>query len=169
MIATQGLGEPSAIFLVTGLDFPDDLAADQAAAAVHGAILLTDGASLGWATATYLADHPDDTGYAIGGAATAADPSATLVMGADRYATAEAVAAKFFARATLAEVATGATFPDALSGGVEKAGLGCPLRLTDPITLSAPMLTYLQATPSVTGVRVFGGSGAVANGELGQI
>ncbi len=116
----EQLGDPSTIFEATGLDFPDALSAVPAAIATGGAILLTDGTAQAPATASYLAAHPNDTRYAIGGplAAYGADPTATPVYGEDLYATSAAVASTFFAAATKFGVATGVDFPDALSGGV---------------------------------------------------
>ena len=114
------LGDPTTVFEATGHSFADALSAVPAAIKTHGAILLTNGNVQAPATAAYLAAHPSDTRYAIGGsmAAAGADPSATAVFGADLYGTSAAVATKFFPAATSFAVATGLKFPDALSGGV---------------------------------------------------
>ena len=80
----------------------------------------------------YLTAHPG-TVYAIGGPAALADPSATPLTGADRYATAAAVAG-LFSSPTLVGIASGVTFPDALTGGAYEAHVGGPLLLTDPAT-----------------------------------
>ena len=166
IIADQGLGNPSTILLATGLDFPDGLAAGPAAAVSRGAVLLTKGDVLHPTTAAYLAAHPSDSVYAIGGPAGAADPSAAPIVGPDRYATAAEVAHRFFPNARVAGVATGVGFPDALSGGAEMAGIAGPILLTEPSTPSSAVLAYLRATPSVAEVKVFGGPGAIAAGEL---
>ena len=168
-IASEGLGDPSTILLATGLAFPDGLAAGPAAAAMHGAILLSHGSTLDPGTAAYLAAHPADKVDAVGGPAAAADPSATPIVGADRYATAAAVAAMFFPTATVAGLATGSAFPDALSGGAEMAALAGPLLLTGASALPAAVLSYLTDAPTIKAVKVFGGSLAVPDAVLGQV
>jgi hypothetical protein len=162
----QQLGNPNTIFEATGLSFYDALSAVPAAIANHAAILLTDGATQAPETAAYLAAHPTDTRYAIGGplAAAGADPGATAVYGADLYATSAAVASTFFPHATLFGAATSLSFTDALGGGVYMAtgGRAGPLLIVNP---SAPLppeiLPYLASlTPGTPGV-VFGGPLAV--------
>ena len=88
-------------------------------------------------TATYLAAHPDVPVFAIGGPAASAAPSATPIVGADRYATSVAVAKQFFTAPTIAGLANGQTFPDALAGDVENGRLGAPMLLVAPTTLPA--------------------------------
>ncbi len=99
LAVADALNDPSTVLLATGVNFPDALAAGPAAAHVHGVVLLTNGSSLTPAVTAYLAAHPG-TVYAIGGPAVAADPSATALSGADRYATAAAVASTLFAAPT---------------------------------------------------------------------
>ena len=116
-VAVAGtLGNPTTVLEASGTDFPDALAAGPAAAVEHAAILLTVGSSQANRTAAYLAAHPG-TRFAVGGPAATADPTATAIVGADRYATSAAVARAFFPDATSFGVATGAGFADALSGG----------------------------------------------------
>ena len=114
------LGNPATIFEATGLDFADALSAVPAAVQVHGAILLTNGTAQAPETAVYLADHPATSRFAIGGplAAAGADPSAMPVYGEDLYDTSAAVATTFFPRASTFGAATGASYSDALAGGV---------------------------------------------------
>jgi len=132
----EQLANPTTVFEATGTDFADALSAIPAAIKDHGAILLTNGSQQAPETSTYLAQHPGDTRYAIGGtfAASGADPSATPVFGQDLYGTSAAVASTFFAGTTSFGAATGATFPDSLSGGVF---LGAPATI-GPMLLVAP-------------------------------
>ncbi len=160
------LGNPSTIFEATGLDFPDALSAVPAAVQVHGAILLTNGSAQAPETAAYLALHPATSRFAIGGplAAAGADPSAVPVYGQDLYDTSAAVASTFFPMASTFGAATGATFPDALAGGVFMSTMGRmgPVLLVDPnLPLPASIEAYL--TDDVRGTRgfVFGGPLAV--------
>jgi len=91
-----------------------------------GVVLLTDGGTLPTAVANFLAARSTQA-FAIGGQAAAVDSSAAAVTGADRYATAAMVAAKFFTAPTSVGVAVGARFADALSGAAYLAQLGAPL------------------------------------------
>jgi len=164
-VANQ-LGNPDTVFEATGLGFADALSAVPAAIGVHGAILLTNGSAQAPETAAYLAAHPPGTRYAIGGplAAAGADPSASAVFGPDLFATSAAVAARFFPSVTTFGAATGANFPDALSGGVF---MGTPTRV-GPVLLvnpSAPLpssiASYLAGQTHVARGYVFGGPLAI--------
>jgi putative cell wall-binding protein len=164
VIAEQGLDDPSVVLEVTGLNFPDALAAGAAASEAKAAVLLTDGASQSAVTATYLSQHPGDTRYAIGGPATTADPSATAVFGDNRYQTSAVVAAFFFPSPKAIGIATGLDFPDALSGGAHIGRLGGPLLLTSSDSPSTPTEQYLEDTGSaVASAYIYGGALAVSN------
>jgi len=162
------LGSPTTVLLATGTNFPDALAAGPAAAHVHGAILLTDGSTVPSETATYL-DGARVT-YAIGGPAAAAAPSATAILGADRFATAAAVATKFFPASTVVGVATGAGFPDALAGGAQLALRGAPLLLSSLGSVPTSTSSYLGADHSaLTNVYVYGGIAVLNSGVVSQL
>ena len=173
-IADQ-IGDPSTLFEATGLDFADALSAGPAAILTRGAILLTDGTTQAPETAGYLAAHPHDTRYAIGGplAAAGADPTATAVYGQDLYDTSAAVARTFFPDASAFGAATGVTFPDALSGGVfmgELATVG-PMLLVEP---SGPLPTSItgytsNASPTLSHGYLFGGPLAVGDDVLREL
>jgi hypothetical protein len=163
------LGNPDTVFEATGDDFPDGLSAGAAAAASQGVVLLTNGSSQAAETAAYLSAHPGNH-YAIGGPAAAADPTATAVIGADRYATAVAVAQKFFVDPKVAGFASAVTFPDALSGGADIGAQGGPLLLVPPSgALPASVSGYLSATPSITGGFLFGGTAAVGSDVQSEV
>ena len=161
-VAHDGLGDPSTILLATGEDFPDGLSAGPAAAHVHGAVLLTTGAVLDPLSAAYVREHPSDHVFAIGGPAASAEPSATPIVGADRFDTATMVAHQFFTAPTVAGLATGRTFPDALAAAAEMGTLGGPLLLTDPDVASQPTIDYLRATPSIASLKLYGGPDAIS-------
>jgi putative cell wall-binding protein len=162
LAVADALNDPSTVLLATGINFPDALAAGPAAAHVNGVVLLTDGSSLTPAVTAYLAAHPG-TVYAIGGPAVAADPSATPLSGADRYATAAAVASTLFTAPTNIGVASGTAFPDALSGGAFQAHFGGPIVLTDPNTFPASTSAYLTTAEStIVTTNIFGGDTALS-------
>jgi hypothetical protein len=136
---------------------------------VHGAVLLTDDRSLGAATSSYLTAHATTT-YAVGGPAAAADPNATAVFGADRFATAAAVAAKFFPSPTTVGIATGTSFPDALSGGAQLALTDSPLLLSLTGGAPSPTTTYLTDTrSSILTLHLYGGTSALADTVEAQL
>jgi putative cell wall-binding protein len=158
-VAVAGaLGNPGTVLLASATNFPDALAAGPAAHLAGGAVLLTDGNAMVSGTASYLGAHPG-TVYAIGGPAASADPSATAIVGADRYGTAAGVAARFFTSPTTVGVATGLDYPDALAGGALLAKEGAPLLLASPTALPLATSKYLIVVgASVTGAQLFGGS-----------
>jgi len=167
-IADRGLGNPETQLLVTGLDFPDALAAGAAAAEIGGAVLLTKGRTLEASTREYLADHPG-TRYAIGGHAVDAHPAGISVAGADRYDTAVRVAQRFFSGHRDVGVASGLVFADALPGSVHVADAGGPMLLVGS-TMPAVTRGYLESVrASVTTAHVYGGAGAVPEPVLDAV
>jgi putative cell wall-binding protein len=162
LAVAAALGNPATVLLATGTNFPDALAAGPAAAHVDGVVLLTDGAVLPAAVRAYLNAHRGVV-YAVGGPAVAADPAATALMGADRYATAVAVAALFIAPNKLG-IASGVTFADALSGGAFLAHVDGPLLLSSPTTLPSSTADYLKTVRlTVLASTLFGGPMALAS------
>ena len=142
------LGNPSTIFEASGGGFADALSAVPAAIAEHGAILLTNGSAQTPATAAYLRAHPG-LHYAIGGPAAMADPAATALVGANRYATSAAVALAIFPHAAGISAASGIQFPDALSGGPIAGAASEPLLLVPQNgSLAEPTTSYLKTRGS---------------------
>ncbi len=90
-------------------------------------------------------------------------PTATPLVGADRYATSVAVAKQFFAAPTTAGLANGQTFPDALAGDVDNGHLGAPMLLVGSTALPASVRAYLSGTATIKSLNVYGGTTAVAN------
>jgi len=140
----------SHIYLATGLNFPDAESAADAAAVTNGVVLLTDGTAVAAETTQWESAHPGMTIVAIGGSAAAADPSATPVVGADRYATAAKVAASVLPAPAGVVIATGANFPDGLAGAAYAAHFGWAMVLVAPgsTTLDADQGSYLHAASS---------------------
>ena len=171
-IADQ-MGDPTTVFEATGLNFPDALSGGPAAIKSGGVILLTNGATQAPATAAYLAAHPGGTHYALGGPAAAADPSATPLVGDDRFWTSEAIAVTFFDTATTIGAATGANFPDALAAGADLAAKGAPLLLVPtsgalPQAITVDMLGRTLAG-GATNVVLFGGTASVGDDVATQL
>lgn len=168
-IAT-GSGSPAAVLEATGTRFPDALAAGAAAAKAGAVVLLTDGPVQSPETANYLAAHPGGPHYAIGGPAARADPSATPVVGSDRFATSTAVAARFFPSPGEIGLASGVAFPDALAGGAHIGAKGGPVILVPASgPLPASLRSYLSAQTSATGAFLYGGTSAVGADVAAEI
>ena len=166
----EGVGSPNDLFLTTGTNYPDALSAGAAAGKVGGAVLLTNGSSMPPSTSAYLGSRSGAKRWAVGTPAQQADPSATALSGANRYETSRLVAQQFFPQPTIAAIASGTNFPDALSGGAHAAKVGAPLLLTPPEGLAAPISNYLTANRSTlsSGV-VFGGETAVSENVRRQV
>jgi putative cell wall-binding protein/alpha-tubulin suppressor-like RCC1 family protein len=110
----------------------------------------------------------------IGGSATAAVGSWSFVrvQGPDRYATAAAVARSAFPSTSRSVVvASGLSFPDALTASYLAGVVGGPILLTDPLTL--PSVTSAELTAlGATQVYVVGGTNAVSahvDAQIGAI
>ena len=174
-LASFAPGVPVA-YVATGTAFPDALAAGPAATSAGGPVLLTVRDSLPAATAGELARLQPARIVVVGGAAVVSDAVlaelrgyatsgvVTRLAGADRYATAARVSAERFAPGVpVAYVATGASFPDALAGGVA-AG-----RQQGPVLLvtrgSVPSATAAELTRlKPARIVVLGGTGVVRDG-----
>jgi putative cell wall-binding protein len=167
----DALGDPTTVFEATGLNFPDALAGGPAAILAGAAILLTNGSVQSPATAAYLTAHPGGTHYALGGPAAAADPTATSIVGTDRYETAAQVADKFFSAPTVVGVATGTNFPDALAAGPDLASKNAPLLLVPPSGALPESSTgeLLFYTPALRSALVFGGTSSVSDDVASQV
>lgn len=141
-----------ALFVATGRNFPDALAAGPAAARLGGAVLLIDGSrpTTDTATRTLITDlgQPDlhlagGTGAISTGAETSlrthlgAAGTVTRYAGANRYDTARDMNGRVFGPlgTDFAFLATGAGFADALAGGPLAAAFDGPLYLSSPVCL----------------------------------
>lgn len=149
------------VFLATGRNFPDALAAGTAAAAKNGAILLTDDAVLPSETIAWLAAS-SATQFAVGGQAAAAAPDAVPIVGRDRHATAVLLALQFLPDTKIVGLASARNFPDALAGGVALAAQNGVLLLTEPTALPEDTeIHLLDRRPNL--VVVLGGPAAVSD------
>jgi large repetitive protein len=170
----EQLGNPATIFEATGLKYYDALSAVPAAIEDNGAILLTNGATQAPETAAYLAAHPGDVRYAIGGplAAFGADPSATPVYGQDQFGTSAAIASRFFPNAVTFGAATAGDFQDALGGGVfmgTRGHAGPMLLVNSAVPLPTAISQYLATLKKGALAYVFGGPSAVGSSVVSAL
>ena len=170
-------GNDDAAYFVRGDDFADALSVSPFAYGLQTPVLLVRTNGVPAATANIVDELGFTGGWIAGGtvavdADTADDLEALLgakpvrLQGADRYATAVAIAQAHVtmsaANYNYVGIATGTGFADALGGGAAAGANGGVLLLTKPIELSSATKTVLQANMAlIDGIHVFGGDSAV--------
>jgi len=167
-------------YIATGLNFPDALAGVAAAGVTGGPILLATAGALPPDTAGELARLQPGRIVVLGGAGVISDAlasqlaayatsgSVTRLAGADRYATAAAVASGTFGSATTVYIATGRNFPDALGGGPIAGVVGGPLLLVPGGSIPQSVVDQLRRLDP-TSVVILGGTGVVTAAVAAQI
>jgi putative cell wall-binding protein len=151
--------------------FADALAGTPLAAAVDGPILLSASAALDGRTlaeiqrilpvggTVHLLGGPSALGEPVAGALQAAGYAVVRHAGADRYATAVAVAEALDPTQVL--LVTGTNFPDGLAAGAAAAHVGGAVLLTAGTTMPSATAAYLAAHPGLI-VTAVGGPAAQA-------
>ena len=142
-LAEEFFGAARTVFVATGQNFPDALGAGPAAASEGAPTLLVTTDAVPPPTEAQLRRLRPQVVYVAGGPSVVSDAVATRiraltggdvvrVAGADRYATAAAIADRFFDATTRGVVlATGMAFPDGVSAGAVAGWLDSPLLLVD--------------------------------------
>ncbi|MFB2555238.1 cell wall-binding repeat-containing protein [Herbiconiux liangxiaofengii] len=164
----------STVYLASGATFPDALSAAPAAAVADAPILLTPAGALPSVVSAELARLNPSEVVIVGGpnsVSTAiedtlrASRTVTRIGGADRYEASRAIAAAAFPEgAAKAVLATGSTFPDALSAGAGIAEQG-PVILVNGGAGSLDAATKsLLTSLGVTDIVIAGGPASVSPG-----
>lgn len=168
-----------ALFLASGQDFPDALSASAAAANLEAPLLLTRVSALPDGVLDEIKRLAPKKIYVVGGTGSvgaavyeqisAVAPTQRL-SGATRYETTLAVADAVFETAETAVIATGRTFPDALSASGAAGATGSPVILVDGTqsTVNEAALATLEQL-EVEHVAIAGGAGSVSNAIAGQL
>ena len=188
LVANQ-VGSATTVFLATGQNFPDALAASSLAANKSWPILLTKTSTLPAETIAALTAIKPTRVIICGGAgavssavengikgnAAYGSPTVTRMPGVDRYDTAKRIIdwGKQASGGNLAPngidgmfLATGTGFPDALAGGVlagKSNSLWRPLMLTKGTSLSSKASEIIAGNSTMGFVTVVGGTGAVTD------
>ena len=172
------------VIVASGEQWPDSLAAGPLSRKLDAPVLLSPAASLSPATAEAITALAPERVVLLGGeaaldsaittaVAAAASIETTMVVriaGADRYETAALVAAEVGAASGRAIVASGHSYPDAVSISSYAAMNGVPVLLTRPSELSTATAGFLRANPgAVTSSFVIGGPAAVPDDALRQL
>nr|MBA3643883.1 cell wall-binding repeat-containing protein [Chloroflexia bacterium] len=160
-------------YVATGSNFPDALAAGPAAAKGGGPVLLTQESSIPTAIANELTRLKPHKIVVLGGTVSdavvaklrgyATSGVIARIAGSDRYATAARTsAASFAAGVPVAYLATGASFPDALTGGVAAGRQGGPILLVRSTSIPSATATEL-ARLKPGRIVVLGGTSAISS------
>ena len=167
-------------FIATGTNFPDSLAGGSPAGRRKSPILLTAPSALSAATRSELTRLAPKSIVILGGPAsvgTAVETalrsltagSVTRIGGRDRFATAAMISARYFAPgAPVAYVATGRSFPDALSAGAAAARAGGPVLLVDRDVLPSSVRSELGRLQPKR-IVVVGGTSTVSDAVLSAL
>ena len=165
----------SIAYLATGSNFPDALAGAAAAGSQHAPILLVTRDTIPNATALELTRLKPariivlgSTGVVSTAVSNAAQAyttgTVTRLAGVDRFATAAAISAATYAPGvSVAYIATGLNFPDALAGAAAAGSRSAPILLVGTDTI--PDATAAELTRLGPGsIVVLGASGVVSDG-----
>jgi len=174
----------SAVVLATGTNFPDALCAAPLATAFGGPILLVPSANS--LDAKILAEmnrlHPT-TVFVIGSSAAVSSgiekqikalswaPTVTRLAGADRFSTSAIVADAVKAKLGTIDkvvIASGMTYPDALSVAPLAAQKGWPILLTKPTSLPSQTVSAVSRMGASSSLIV-GSAASVSTGVAAQL
>lgn len=179
-LAGRTAAHPERVFVATGQDFPDALAAATVAGAQDVPVLLVRGDSVPDATRASLQALEPDEIVVLGGSSSVSDAvladldeltpgAAVRVEGPNRYATATALMTRYpIGTGDPAFVTTGADFPDVLAVSALAAHQQTRVLLTPPTALPASARAALQAWGTRTGT-VWGGPASVSDAVVGEL
>lgn len=166
--ASAFLPNQSVVYIASGLDFPDALAAGAAAGNQGGPVLLVDRDGIPAATANELRRLAPQRIVVVGGQAVIPDPTMAAlrtftqgavarISGADRYSTSAAVSSAVNGgTGGLVYLASGEGFADALGAGSSAARTPAPLLLVKPDCVPAEVKREVERL-SPAKVIVLGG------------
>jgi putative cell wall-binding protein len=172
-------GHPASAFVVAGDKVADGISAGPVAAINAWPVLLVKRDAIPDSTAAAIRSLGVTSTIIVGGEASVSAatqthlPASTRISGANRYAVAAAVA-EFGAKRGLlplrAIVATGESFPDALTAGVAATRFRAPVLLTTSSRLSDPARMQLGAQrPDLLEVFAVGGRNSISDATLTQV
>jgi putative cell wall-binding protein len=175
---SQGFPTRGDVFVTSGQDFPDALAASARAGVLGAPVLLTQKGRVPAATRDALSRLAPKRIFVVGGPGAvtedvlgelrATGATVTRIGGANRYATAGLLARQFGSQVPVVYVATAADFPDAMAGAARAAYNQGPILLTRRDSVPAETLAAIQAI-SPWRVVVLGGTGSVSEPVAQQL
>ncbi len=158
-------------FIAVGTNYADALAASSYAAIRGEPILLVEKNQIPGATEDTLGKLEIENTYVCGGTAAISNdvlnelPNPTRIFGANRYATALALAEKFLPEGAIrVGIATGRNYPDAIAGGVWSAKNNTGTLLVDGRSGKPDeAIEDLLQEKGIKGVTLFGGTSAISS------
>jgi len=168
------------VYIATGEDFPDAVAAAPAAIAAGGPLLLVMADRVPDAVATELGRLNSKRIYVLGSAGAVsnsvldqldgyASQGAVRISGASRYATAVAASEHAFPNgAPIVYIAVGTNYPDALTGGAATAVYRGPILLVTTTSIPAVVATELRRLDPDR-IVILGGPAAVSTNVASQL
>lgn len=165
------------VYLASGRNFPDALAATPVVASAKGALLLTESGTLPTSTRAWLEAHDVPEVVVLGGTTAISDRVMTAVgdivddvrrvQGTDRFATAAAVADEL-PDADVVYVAAGRSFADALSVGPVAATNDGVIALVEADRVPAATASLLRDR-SPSSVVVVGGTAVILDSVVAEL
>lgn len=166
-------------YIASGTTFPDALSGSAAAGTRGGPVLLVNRDSIPDPVAAELSRLQPAKIVVLGGTDSISPAVQTLLArysrsvtrlgGTDRYAVSAAISADTFpAGVSVAYVAAGATFPDALSGSAVAASNHGPVLLTERQALPDPVLTELKRLKPGW-IIILGGTDSISTAVQAQL
>ena len=168
------------VVLANAGNFPDALSGAARAADRGAPVLLTPATVLDPRVREFLAGLGDDVKVLVAGGPSVISDAVIAELealgleverrsGKDRFATSAVIAAEEFPDATSVVIATGKTFPDALSGAAYAGRIKAPVLLVGD-TLPEEVRDYLEAGAGrITLVYVIGGPNAVSPALMAEV
>ncbi|HEX9550698.1 MAG TPA: M14 family zinc carboxypeptidase [Candidatus Limnocylindrales bacterium] len=166
------------VFIATGLNFPDAIAAGSPAAGLGASVLITRRDALPAPIAAELRRLAPARVVIVGSTGVVSDavaaairsfvPTVERASGPNRYATAVDIGARLLPDATSVVIATGLNFPDALAAVPLAGSLGAPILLVEPEAVPSVTRDALIAR-APTGIAVIGSTAAVGQITLGEL
>ncbi len=159
--------------IASGLNFPDALAISSYAAKIGAPILLSRETTLTAETISTLASLGITNTIVVGGTGVISPSVETYLSqnghnpvrigGANRFETSALIAYTYFQSPSIAYVATGTDFPDALAAAPLAAKRNAPLVLVEKEKLPASVSDYIRAyAANLQGVYLLGGEGPIS-------
>jgi putative cell wall-binding protein len=164
------------VFVASGEGFPDALSASTAAGDAGGPVLLATKNAVPEAVLGVLREETQlQDIVVVGGPATISDTviarlaefaRVTRIPGADRFAVSAATSAyEFCEYRPIVYVASGAVFPDALSGSAAAIATGGPVLLVTGDSIPAAVVAELQRLKPQQ-IKVLGGPNTISDGVV---
>ncbi len=168
--AAKKLAKPSKIILANGIEFADALSAGSYASANGYPILLTENSKkITSETLEYLVNSDAEIIIVGGTSAVSSDIEAQLkkagktvtrVFGSNRYTTALEMTKKFYPTSTMAVVASGENFADALTAVPYASAIGVPILLSKKDSSDEGVTEYLTSS-NLANFHFIGGEAAI--------